>query len=143
MPRFCTQCGKLLKDDERFCTSCGTPVTGEGQDSRAQEGMQPTNNATAFDEVSGNAATATQPQLADVTVQSAHQPVPAPQPEVGTTQQWATANATAQQPIPTAAPQAGAPRRAQKQQRSVYRYHRRASRRDYRARRVLYGQALR
>lgn len=109
MPRFCTQCGKLLKDDERFCTSCGTPVTDEGQDSQAQEGMQPANNATAFGEVSGSSATATQPQPADVTVQSAHQPVPAPQPEVGTTQQWAAANAAAQQPIPTAAPQAGAP----------------------------------
>lgn len=109
MPRFCTQCGKLLKDDERFCTSCGTPVTDEGQDSQAQEGMQPANNATAFGEVSGSSATATQPQPADVTVQSAHQPVPAPQPEVGTTQQWAAANATTQQPIPTAAPQAGAP----------------------------------
>lgn len=109
MPRFCTQCGKLLKDDERFCTSCGAPATDEGQDSQAQEGMQPANNATAFGEVSDSAATAAQPQPADVTVQSAHQPVPAPQPEVGTTQQWAAANAAAQQPIPTAAPQAGAP----------------------------------
>lgn len=86
MPRFCTHCGKLLKDDERFCTSCGTPVTDDGQASQSQENAQ-----------------------ADVTVQSAHQPAPAPQPEVGTTQQWAAANAAAQQPIPTAAPQAGAP----------------------------------
>lgn len=86
MPRFCTHCGKLLKDDERFCTSCGTPVTDDGQASQSQEDAQ-----------------------ADVTVQSAHQPVPAPQPEVGTTQQWAAANAAAQQPIPTTAPQAGAP----------------------------------
>ena len=86
MPRFCTHCGKLLNDDERFCTSCGTPVTDDGQASQSQENAQ-----------------------ADVTVQSAHQPVPAPQPEVGTTQQWAAANAAAQQPIPTAAPQAGAP----------------------------------
>lgn len=109
MPRFCTHCGKLLNDDERFCTSCGTPVTDDGQDSQAQEGMQPANSTPAFDEVSGNAAAAAQPQPADVTVQSAHQPVPAPQPEVGTTQQWAATNAAAQQPIPTAAPQAGAP----------------------------------
>lgn len=86
MSRFCTHCGKLLKDDERFCTSCGTPVTDDGQASQSQEDAQ-----------------------ADVTVQSAHQPAPAPQPEVGATQQWATANAAAQQPIPTAAPQAGAP----------------------------------
>lgn len=86
MSRFCTHCGKLLKDDERFCTSCGTPVTDDGQTSQSQEDAQ-----------------------ADVTVQSAHQPAPAPQPEVGTTQQWAAANAAAQQPIPTAAPQAGAP----------------------------------
>lgn len=86
MSRFCTHCGKLLKDDERFCTSCGTPVTDDGQTSQLQEDAQ-----------------------ADVTVQSAHQPAPAPQPEVGATQQWATANAAAQQPIPTAAPQAGAP----------------------------------
>ncbi|MFR7798834.1 MAG: zinc-ribbon domain-containing protein, partial [Collinsella sp.] len=86
MSRFCTHCGKLLNDDERFCTSCGTPVTDDGQASQSQEDAQ-----------------------ADVTVQSAHQPVPAPQPEVGTTQQWAAANATTQQPIPTAAPQAGAP----------------------------------
>ena len=86
MPRFCTHCGKLLNDDERFCTSCGTPVTDDGQASQSQENAQ-----------------------ADVTVQSAHQPLPAPQPEVGTTQQWAAANAAAQQPIPTAAPQAGAP----------------------------------
>ena len=86
MPRFCTHCGKLLNDNERFCTSCGTPVTDDGQASQSQENAQ-----------------------ADVTVQSAHQPVPAPQPEVGTTQQWAAANAAAQQPIPTAAPQAGAP----------------------------------
>ena len=86
MSRFCTHCGKLLKDDERFCTSCGTPVTDDGQASQSQEDAQ-----------------------ADVTVQSAHQPAPAPQPEVGATQQWATANAAAQQPIPTAAPQAGSP----------------------------------
>lgn len=87
MPRFCTHCGKLLNDDERFCTSCGTPVTDDGQASQSQEDAQ-----------------------ADVTVQSAHQPVPAPQPEVGTTQQWAApAGSAPQQPIPTAAPQAGAP----------------------------------
>ena len=87
MPRFCTHCGKLLKDDERFCTSCGTPVTDDGQASQSHEDAQ-----------------------ADVTVQSAHQPAPAPQPEVGTTQQWAApAGSAPQQPIPTAAPQAGAP----------------------------------
>ena len=87
MPRFCTHCGKLLNDDERFCTSCGTPVTDDGQASQSQEDAQ-----------------------ADVTVQSAHQPAPAPQPEVGTTQQWAApAGSAPQQPIPTAAPQAGAP----------------------------------
>ncbi len=87
MPRFCTHCGKLLKDDERFCTSCGTPVIDDGQASQSQEDAQ-----------------------ADVTVQSAHQPAPAPQPEVGTTQQWAPpAGSAPQQPIPTAAPQAGAP----------------------------------
>ena len=87
MPRFCTHCGKLLKDDERFFTSCGTPVIDDGQASQSQEDAQ-----------------------ADVTVQSAHQPAPAPQPEAGTTQQWATpAGSAPQQPIPTAAPQAGAP----------------------------------
>lgn len=87
MPRFCTHCGKLLNDDERFCTSCGTPATDDGQASQSQEDAQ-----------------------ADVTVQSAHQPAPAPQPEVGATQQWATpAGSAPQQPIPTAAPQAGAP----------------------------------
>lgn len=87
MPRFCTHCGKLLNDDERFCTSCGTPVTNDGQASQSQEDAQ-----------------------ADVTVQSAHQPAPAPQPEAGATQQWATpAGSAPQQPIPTAAPQAGAP----------------------------------
>lgn len=87
MSRFCTHCGKLLKDDKRFCTSCGTPVTDDGQTSQSQEDAQ-----------------------ADVTVQSAHQPAPAPQPEVGATQQWATpAGSAPQQPIPTAAPQAGAP----------------------------------
>lgn len=87
MPRFCTHCGKLLKDDERFCTNCGTPATDDGQASQSQENAQ-----------------------ADVTVQSAHQPAPAPQPEVGTTQQWAApAGSAPQQPIPTAAPQAGAP----------------------------------
>lgn len=87
MPRFCTHCGKLLNDDERFCTSCGTPVTDDGQASQSQEDAQ-----------------------ADVTVQSAHQPAPAPQPEAGATQQWATpAGSAPQQPIPTAAPQADAP----------------------------------
>lgn len=87
MPRFCTHCGKLLNDNEHFCTSCGTPVTDDGQASQSQEDAQ-----------------------ADVTVQSAHQPAPAPQPEVGATQQWATpAGSAPQQPIPTAAPQAGAP----------------------------------
>lgn len=87
MPRFCTHCGKLLNDDERFCTSCGTPVTDDGQASQSHEDAQ-----------------------ADVTVQSAHQPAPAPQPEAGATQQWATpAGSAPQQPIPTAAPQAGAP----------------------------------
>lgn len=87
MPRFCTHCGKLLNDDERFCTSCGTPVTDDGQASQSQENAQ-----------------------AAVTVQSAHQAAPAPQPEAGATQQWATpAGSAPQQPIPTAAPQAGAP----------------------------------
>lgn len=109
MPRFCTRCGKLLKDDERFCTSCGAPVTDEGQVSQAQEDAPFAENAPVPDAVSGADATAAQPQPADVTVQSAHQPAPAPQPEVGTTQQWAAANAATQQPIPTAAPQAGAP----------------------------------
>lgn len=109
MPRFCTRCGKLLKDNERFCTSCGAPVTDEGQVSQAQEDAPFAENAPVPDAVSGADATAAQPQPADVTVQSAHQPAPAPQPEVGTTQQWAADNATTQQPIPTAAPQAGAP----------------------------------
>lgn len=109
MPRFCTRCGKLLKDDERFCTSCGAPVTDEGQVSQAQEDAPFAENAPVPNAVSGADATAAQPQPADVTVQSAHQPAPAPQPEVGTTQQWAAANAATQQPIPTAAPQAGAP----------------------------------
>lgn len=118
MPRFCTHCGKLLKDDERFCTNCGTPVTDDGQVSQSQEDAQAAEHAAASDAAFDTAATtvqsaqqptAAQPQQADVTVQSAHQPAPAPQPEVGTTQQWAAANAAAQQPIPTAAPQAGAP----------------------------------
>ncbi len=109
MPRFCTHCGKLLKDDERFCTNCGAPATADDQASPAQEGAPFAENSPAPDAVSGADGTATQPQPADVTVQSAHQPVPAPQPEVGTTQQWAAANATTQQPIPTAAPQASAP----------------------------------
>lgn len=99
MPRFCTHCGKLLKDDERFCTNCGAPATADDQASQAQEGTPFAENAPAPDAVSGADATATQPQPADVTVQSAHQPVPAPQPEVGTTQQWAAANATTQQQI--------------------------------------------
>lgn len=84
-------------------------MTDEGQVSQAQEDAPFAENAPVPDAVSGADAAAAQPQPADVTVQSAHQPVPAPQPEVGTTQQWATANAAAQQPIPTAAPQAGAP----------------------------------
>lgn len=119
MPRFCTHCGKLLKDDERFCTSCGTPVTDDGQASQSQEDAQAAEHAAAPDAAFDTAATtvqsaqqptAAQPQQADVTVQSAHQPMPAPQPEVGTTQQWATpAGSAPQQPIPTAAPQAGAP----------------------------------
>lgn len=119
MPRFCTHCGKLLNDDERFCTSCGTPVTDDGQASQSQENAQAAEHAAAPDAAFDTAATtvqpaqqptATQPQPADVTVQSAHQPVPAPQPEVGTTQQWAApAGSAPQQPIPTAAPQAGAP----------------------------------
>lgn len=118
MPWFCTHCGKLLKDDERFCTNCGTPATDDGQASQSQEDAQAAEHAAASDAAFDTAATtvqpaqqpaATQPQQADVTVQSAHQPVPAPQPEVDTTQQWAAANAAAQQPIPTAAPQASAP----------------------------------
>ena len=119
MPRFCTHCGKLLKDDERFCTNCGTPATDDGQASQSQEDAQAAEHAVASDAAFDTAATtvqpaqqpaATQPQQADVTVQSAHQPVPAPQPEVDTTQQWAApAGSAPQQPIPTAAPQAGAP----------------------------------
>ena len=119
MPRFCTHCGKLLKDDERFCTSCGTPATDDGRASQAQEGAQTDEHAAASDAAFDTAATtvqsaqqptAAQPQQADVTVQSAHQPAPAPQPGVGATQQWATpASTTPQQPIPTAAPQAGVP----------------------------------
>lgn len=119
MPRFCTHCGKLLKDDERFCTSCGTPVTDDGQASQSQENAQAAEHVAASDAAFDTAATtvqsaqqpaATQSQQADVTVQSAHQPAPAPQPEVGTTQQWAApAGSAPQQPIPTAAPQAGAP----------------------------------
>lgn len=119
MPRFCTHCGKLLKDGERFCTNCGTPVTDDGQASQSQEDAQAAEYAAAFDAAFDTAATtvqsaqqptATQPQQADVTMRSAHQPAPAPQPEVGATQQWATpAGSAPQQPIPTAAPQAGTP----------------------------------
>lgn len=119
MPRFCTHCGKLLKDDERFCTNCGTPATDDGQASQSQENAQAAEHAAASDAAFDTAATtvqsaqqptATQPQQADMTVQSVHQTAPAPQPEAGATQQWATpAGSTAQQPIPTAAPQAGAP----------------------------------
>lgn len=118
MPRFCTHCGKLLKDDERFCTNCGTPATDDGQASQSQEDAQAAEHAAASDAAFDTAATtvqsaqqptAAQPQQADVTVQSAHQPAPVPQPEAGATQQWAAANAAAQQPVPTAAPQAGAP----------------------------------
>lgn len=119
MPRFCTHCGKLLKDDERFCTSCGTPAADDSQASQAHEGAPSTEHATVSDAAFDAAATtvqpaqqptAAQPQQADVAVQSAHQPAPAPQPGVGATQQWATPASTApQQPIPTAAPQAGAP----------------------------------
>lgn len=117
MPRFCTHCGKLLKDDERFCTSCGTPATNDGQASQAQEGAQADKHAAAPDAAFDTAATtiqpaqptAAQPQQADVTVQSAHQPASVPQSEIGTTQQWAAANAAPQQPMPTAAPQAGVP----------------------------------
>lgn len=119
MPRFCTHCGKLLKDGERFCTNCGTPVTDDGKASQPQESAQAAEHAAASDAAFDTAATtvqpaqqptATQPQQADVTVQSAHQPAPAPRPEVGATQQWATSAGSApQQPIPTATPQAGAP----------------------------------
>ena len=119
MPRFCTHCGKLLKDDERFCTNCGTPATDDGQASQSQENAQAAEHAAAPDAAFDTAATtvqpaqqptATQPQQADMTVQSAHQPAPAPQPEAGATQQWVTpASSAPQQPIPTAAPQAGAP----------------------------------
>ncbi|VYT87296.1 Uncharacterised protein [Collinsella aerofaciens] len=119
MPRFCTHCGKLLKDGERFCTNCGTPATDDGQASQSQEDAQAAEHAAASDAAFDTAATtvqpaqqptATQPQQADVTVQSAHQPAPAPQPEAGATQQWATpAGSAPQQPIPTATPQAGAP----------------------------------
>ena len=123
MPRFCTHCGKLLKDGERFCTNCGTPVTDDGKASQPQEGAQAAEHAAAPDAASDAAfdtaattvqpaqqPTATQPQQADVTVQSAHQPAPAPQPEAGATQQWATpAGSAPQQPMPTATPQAGTP----------------------------------
>lgn len=119
MPRFCTHCGKLLKDGERFCTNCGTPVTDDGKASQPQEGAQAAEYAAASDAAFDTAATtvqsaqqptAIQPQPADVTMRSAHQPAPAPQPEVSATQQWATpAGSAPQQPIPTAAPQAGAP----------------------------------
>lgn len=119
MPRFCTHCGKLLKDGERFCTNCGTPATDDGQASQSQEDAQAADHAAASDAAFDTAATsvqsaqqptATQSQQADVTVQSAHQPAPAPRPEAGATQQWATpAGSAPQQPIPTAAPQAGAP----------------------------------
>ncbi|MFR3925368.1 MAG: zinc-ribbon domain-containing protein, partial [Collinsella sp.] len=62
MPRFCTRCGKLLKDDERFCTSCGAPVTDEGQVSQAQEDAPFAENAPVPDAVSGADTTAAQPQ---------------------------------------------------------------------------------
>lgn len=119
MPRFCTHCGKLLKDGERFCTNCGTPATDDGQAPQPQEGAQAAEHAAASDAAFDTAATtvqsaqqptATQPQQADVTMRSAHQPAPAPQPEVSATQQWATpAGSAPQQPIPTATPQAGTP----------------------------------
>lgn len=153
MPRFCTHCGKLLKDGERFCTNCGTPVTDDGQASQSQEDAQAAEYAAASDAAFDTAATtvqsaqqptATQPQQADVTMWSAHQPAPAPQPEVGATQQWATpAGSAPQQPIPTAAPQAGTPRCPQEQQCAAHRHYRRTRCRDYRAGRILYDQAFR
>ena len=108
-----------MKDGERFCTNCGTPATDDGQASQPQEGAQAAEHAAASDAAFDTAATtvqpaqqptATQPQQADVTMRSAHQPAPAPQPEVSATQQWATpAGSAPQQPIPTATPQAGTP----------------------------------
>lgn len=109
MPRFCTNCGKLLKDNERFCTSCGTPVAdSEGQVPQAQESTRPVNGDVP---VNAPDAAETTVQPTDVTAQAAHQPNVSANAQAvpGETQQWATpTNAVPQQPMPAAAPQAGA-----------------------------------
>lgn len=74
MPRFCTHCGKLLKDGERFCTNCGTPATDDGQASQPQEGAQAAEHAAASDAAFDTAAT---------TVQPAQQPIPTAAPQAG------------------------------------------------------------
>lgn len=75
MPRFCTHCGKLLKDGERFCTNCGTPATDDGQALQPQEGAQAAEHAAASDAAFDTAAT---------TVQPAQQPMPTATPQAGT-----------------------------------------------------------
>lgn len=42
MPRYCTNCGKLLIEGNSFCTGCGTPVSGQTSGQSAQPVQQPT-----------------------------------------------------------------------------------------------------
>ena len=96
MPRFCTNCGKRLADDEQFCTNCGTPCP-----------IEPQTTATPGQPAADVAETTVQPavQPARQTVaqsQPAHRPGTDPAAQAtdpGTTQRWTVANA---QPQPVA-----------------------------------------
>ena len=125
MPRFCTQCGKRLDDDEKFCTSCGTPAPVDSHetvtlDDAEAAGSIVTDPASPVELAADAARTTVQPPVQQVpptqqVPQPLKQPVPpaqqptyqagpdqsAPAMDPGTTQRWAAAGA---QPVTPPAP---------------------------------------
>ena len=110
MPRFCTQCGKRLDDNEKFCTKCGAPAPVDPHgtvtlDDAEAAGSIATDSAAAAEPTPDTARTTVQPPVQPV--QPAQQPTyrpgenTAPAMDPGTTQRWAAAGA---QPVTQPAP---------------------------------------
>ena len=113
MPRFCTQCGKRLDDNEKFCTKCGAPapvdmpgtVTLDAAEAAGGVASPASPAEPAADTAKTTVQQPVQPAQQTVAQQPVYQPVgnqSAPTMDPGTTQRWAVAGAQPQPVTPPA-----------------------------------------
>lgn len=107
MPRFCTQCGKRLDDDEKFCTHCGAPTPDAHEtvtlDEAEVQGLASSEPISSAEPSVDTAKTSVQPPVppSQPTRQAPYRPDAAPMMDPGTTQRIATA---APQPVASQVP---------------------------------------